>query len=448
MVQQLRIVTLGIIITAALFFVFNQVTSSKLQVDPLWVVSGDGDEKQQPSTTNTNADVDLKDNQNLDTNIDDSHSKNSNIKDDNQDRDGNVNDNQNKHTNDNKNEHTNINLSDSDDANRTRYSDRVWVGRRFAPHDLEEECANTDQGVRGYLKKGAQLTFIVLPKSLGSDQKNSVEEMHLRHLMYGWSNLPLVNFLVMSSSCNVLKLAYEYGLPTVKKSSGSDVGDLTIRHLLRVVNDMSVTPFVGYVNGDIMFDEGLPQTIAAAVKYTQTKGKSKHMTIIGYRFGSDVPTELFAPHGQEVTPTIWANIVKHINANNVKFSGSAQDYFIFTRDGPLEINKIPAFFVGGVAFDNFLAQLFWRMDHLGKSVAVDATDTMKALHINHGKIKAGKADLMLSHSNVVSDFNRQIMKGIKLVKGEGHYMEDTKTITKRNPKGDIVFVARPPYNQP
>lgn len=325
-----------------------------------------------------------------------------------------------------------------DDPTRTRYTDRVWVGKRFAPHDLEEQCANDEEGVRGYMKNDALLTMIVLPKNLGSAQKNSGGELHLRHIMYGWSNLPRVNFLVMSSSCAVLKLADEYGLPTVKKSSGSDVGDLTYRHLLRVVNDVSKTPFVGYVNSDIVFDEGLPQTIAAAIQYP------KNMTIIGHRYGSDVPLGLFAAKGQDITPRVWNGIVKHMHATNVQFSGSAEDYFIFSRNGPLQIDKLPPFFVGGVAFDNFLSQLFWQMDNAGKSLAVDASSTMKALHINHGKKNTGKTDvLMLSHVSVGSDFNRQIMKGFKFIKGHGQYIVDTKTITTRDVQGNIVFMPRP-----
>jgi hypothetical protein len=257
--------------------------------------------------------------------------------------------------------------------------------------------------VRGKLRPDSILTMISVPKapSVGTNSGGEVAE---RHIMFGWSQMKHVDFLIMSANCQVLRLAAEYGLPTVYMSSGSDSEDLTYRHILHVVRTVARTPFVGFTNGDIAFDDTLVHTLRAAQTWPEREGMP--MTFIGRRSNVEVPPAMFAKPGAAVTSGRWKIMLKYMQTAGDLFIDAAQDYFIFSRDLPLNLDALVPFLLGGIAFDNYLATKFWELHNAGVSFHVDATETIHALHMNHGTNNA----LKLSHTNLASKFNGMLLK--------------------------------------
>ena len=113
-------------------------------------------------------------------------------------------------------------------------------------------------------------------------------------------------------------------------TSGSDVGDLTYRHALRVADDLP-TPVVGFANSDIAFDKSLVQTIGALLKKKEENKHWNKFMIVGRRKNVNVPEFLFAKSDQTITKRIWSKIVKYMHEHGSLFQTDAQDYFLFTR---------------------------------------------------------------------------------------------------------------------
>lgn len=275
--------------------------------------------------------------------------------------------------------------------------------------NLEDLCMNNNGGeVRGHLKDDAVLTMILSPKDIEGGERageslgdNSGNANHLRHLMYNWANTTRVNFLVMSKNCAVRKIADDFDLPMVYKSSGSDISDLTIKHILKVVRDTSTTPFVGFVNGDIMFDESLPRTVEAAIRF-RTAHPDKHIAITGRRKDTDVP---LVPMEKPIEADSYKSFLGRVRQNNKLRHERSQDYFIFDRESPLNIENMKPFLLGGVRFDNFLTAEFLRLDrNYGNVLAVDTTNTINAYHVNHGK----EGRVSRSSKTLASAFNKQL----------------------------------------
>ena len=113
-------------------------------------------------------------------------------------------------------------------------------------------------------------------------------------------------------------------------TSGSDVGDLTYRHALKVADELP-TPVVGFANSDIAFDSSLVKTIEVLLEKRGETDDWKKFMIVGRRKNVDVPGELFATQDEEVTPEKWDNIVQYMHSHGSLFQTDAQDYFLFTR---------------------------------------------------------------------------------------------------------------------
>jgi hypothetical protein len=123
--------------------------------------------------------------------------------------------------------------------------------------------------------------------------------------------------------------------------------------------------FVGYVNGDIIFEHiGLLTTlkfIKQWFKYHNDKEiNHRHLMMVGQRSNH-----------------ILRNILELKNLSTVEstlFQTNAQDYFIFSRPLPhLEI--LPKFVIGRRAYDNALVD--WACHH---ATLVDVTATLTAIH--------------------------------------------------------------------
>ena len=113
-----------------------------------------------------------------------------------------------------------------------------------------------------------------------------------------------------------------------------------------------------------------------------------------------------------------------------RYQTNAEDYFAVSR-ALYEWEGLPDFVVGGVAFDNWFVGKANRDD---KVLVVDGTDTILAVHQNHGK---GRKD---SHLHPKSKYNRELAaRHGSWSKGR---VVDAKYATMRTPWNEIVVVNR------
>ena len=121
-------------------------------------------------------------------------------------------------------------------------------------------------------------------------------------------------------------------------------------------------PFVAYANADILFDNGLTQTLEMVRNWQPKSG----IMIVGRRSNVDMAPH-FSTNAQQQLRDVF-------NAQSELFMEWAQDYFITTRrlvDWP----RLPPYVIGRRAYDNALVD--WAFHN---AVLVDATETIKAVH--------------------------------------------------------------------
>ncbi|KAL7562099.1 hypothetical protein ACA910_019847 [Epithemia clementina (nom. ined.)] len=292
-------------------------------------------------------------------------------------------------------------------------------------------------GLHGTLKPNAVATVVAPLKRISLDDLQSDDFARTLHVLISWRQVPRVNFLVMSTHCSVLQIAAQLGLPTLQLSSGSDVGDMTYRHILESVVKVSSTPIVGFVNGDIAFDESLVHTLEAVLRERQFHPELwKHFMLVGQRNNVDVPAELLQSDIKDnvTLPPRWHDLMEHVRSHGEPFILAAEDYFLFNRDISIPWRTLPPFLIGGVYFDN------WFTDYVRKqpSIAlVDATNTLRAYHFNHGDHRRR------SHEGLASELNRLQGRKHRITTNHGRVTDGNWKTMFSDGDQNITIVLKP-----
>ena len=103
---------------------------------------------------------------------------------------------------------------------------------------------------------------------------------------------------------------------------------------------------------------------------------------------------------------------------------SAADYFIYRRG---TLGEIPPFAVGRTAYDNWL---IWAAIHEWGLTAIDATDAITAVHINHGYPEYGTKQRMIQSEERKENFR------LMLETAPRHYQVDDAPYVLRD--GEVV----------
>ena len=160
------------------------------------------------------------------------------------------------------------------------------------------------------------------------------------------------------------------------------------------------TPFVGFANGDILFDHSIIETLQELNRVKDVEqerflivGTRQHVNITQYDLGS----------GKNMTKLHQAGL----RAN--KDSGYAQDYFIISQKG-LPWEKIPDFVIGRNGYDNWLV-----IEAQGwNTTLIDATQTIMALHqVGADGYKSG----FTTNGKDTINMNINMVKGYKFNRG-------------------------------
>lgn len=123
------------------------------------------------------------------------------------------------------------------------------------------------------------------------------------------------------------------------------------------------TSFIGYVNGDILFDQGLINTLELLKMWItdeNTPSQNRRIMVVGRRSNHNLAGTL--------------KLKDISSAQSTLFIPAAQDYFIMTRS-LIDWAQIPSFVIGRRGYDNALVDWAYHFATL-----VDATATITALH--------------------------------------------------------------------
>ena len=160
------------------------------------------------------------------------------------------------------------------------------------------------------------------------------------------------------------------------------------------------TPFVGFANGDILFDHSIIETLQelSAIKDVEHEsimivGKRQNVNITQYDLGS----------GENMTK------LHQTDLRAKEHAGYAQDYFIISRKG-LPWEKIPDFVIGRNGYDNWLVTEAQGWN----TTLIDATRTIMALH----QVGAdGHRSGFTTNGKDTVNMNIDMVKGYKFKRG-------------------------------
>jgi hypothetical protein len=169
----------------------------------------------------------------------------------------------------------------------------------------------------------------------------SFNEQRKAELFYdGYERLkPLVELVVIGSQCGALVQAFDKGFSVFHLQGELD--SILYRNILDSANSSSASPFYGYVNGDVLFDDMAVASLQHILDATTTFGR-KGVAIVGKRTNVDIPDDVL--RRRDVLDTLMQSTVPPQFSPKL-FNGDAMDYYIFSRDVPVVWPALPPFLV-------------------------------------------------------------------------------------------------------
>jgi hypothetical protein len=171
-----------------------------------------------------------------------------------------------------------------------------------------------------------------------------------------------------------------------------------------------VSDFYAYANGDLLFDEGLVETLENLLKAQL----AKRVMVVGRRTNyalKDIHVELTGTTIKDF------RLAQEELASSVRiFKALAIDYFITNRGG-IKWDKLPNFVIGRAGYDNYM--IHFAKKH-AKATVVDASRTIRALHLQ------GKG-YELTHrvaNDTDSNFNLRLIRRTREFRGPRQLVEN------------------------
>jgi hypothetical protein len=187
-----------------------------------------------------------------------------------------------------------------------------------------------------------------------------------RNAMRSWIALrPSCEVLVFGEEEGTAQVTADLGVSHVPGVARNEFGMPLIRSLFEQARDRSTTPFLCYVNADIML---LSDFVEALRRLAELHDR---FLMIGHRYNADIVEPLECRLGWETQ--FRSTLVQR----GIRLSSVGVDYFAYPRGLWGEIPE--SLVVGRAGWD------FWPMyeARLRKAIVVDATQVLMAVHQNH-----------------------------------------------------------------
>jgi len=228
----------------------------------------------------------------------------------------------------------------------------------------------------------ATLATTLLPTEAGA-QKYRIQLNTLRALSYLRPDIDTVVFSNnnASSSGVVDEMCKKLGIRVINDFESNPHNTPYVRSIFEYLEgDVSISsPFIGYVNADIIFSSTLNNTLNAILQYQRVRRKvHRQVLIIGQRTNVQVNFTSTEDHEEELKEEQeYEKFVVKAQRHGDLFGTDAQDFFIATQ-GAFNWSDIPDFVVGRPGYDNWLVDYIFHK-HKTHSL-IDITNTTLAIH--------------------------------------------------------------------
>lgn len=204
------------------------------------------------------------------------------------------------------------------------------------------------------------LTLFTIPKGFvghtGVIQRNAIRS---------WTYLPGCEVILFGEEDGLGEAARDLGVRHVPQIARNEKGTPMVSDAFAQIRHLARTPFVAYVNSDIVFDHSLIQAVQAL-----QGSVLNDWLLVGQRHDLDIRHELAFGEG-------WQDELRAEVARNGTLHGKAGiDFFVFPRGFVL---TLPDFAVGRPGWDSWL---IYKTREQGIPL-VDATEVVLTVHQNH-----------------------------------------------------------------
>lgn len=204
------------------------------------------------------------------------------------------------------------------------------------------------------------LTLFTIPKGFvghtGVIQRNAIRS---------WTQLPGCEVILFGEEDGLGEAARDLGVRHVPQIARNEKGTPMVSDAFAQIRHLARTPFVAYVNSDIVFDDSLIKAVQAL-----QGSVLNDWLLVGQRHDLDIRHELAFGDG-------WQDELRAEVARNGTLHGKAGiDFFVFPRDFAL---TLPDFAVGRPGWDSWL---IYKTREL-RIPLVDASASILAVHQNH-----------------------------------------------------------------
>ncbi len=223
-----------------------------------------------------------------------------------------------------------------------------------------------------------------------------------------------IEIILLGNEQGTKHIADKLNLKYIEKIKRNDMGTPYISDLFNIIKAYGKYDILCYVNADIIFVEGLLQTVEFV------REKFNKFLIVGRRWNVDIKAPI------DFSDKNWrTNLKEYKKKNGLLYQSGAIDYFIFTKN---LYQNIPQLLVGRSGWDNYL---------LGNAIlktlfVFDATETIFAVHQNHSynHHKEGKFGVW---KGIEAEHNRKLLHKLYLHISLGNIK---KTFFKLKKKGN------------
>ena len=223
-----------------------------------------------------------------------------------------------------------------------------------------------------------------------------------RNVILNWASFgPKVQpvlFGNMSVDSQLRQLAVAHGWTILPQQRVNSHGTPFLKDMYRLARNLTNSDFYGFCNGDILFNQGLIDTLEGVSTYSS---KFNSTLVIGRRYNVNMK--------ENSTELLYDSaIVTRIAKQHGKlYFLSAEDYFFIQRPQLFPWHTIKDVVIGRPAYDNYLVGQAIR----GGVSVVDATNTIVAMH------QTGKEGNLAGSKNKDGGYNKRIIGSYKYTTG-------------------------------
>jgi len=223
------------------------------------------------------------------------------------------------------------------------------------------------------------LTLFTAPKPFTNPHISTIQ----RNALKSWQALGnAVEIVMIGNENGMAEVAKELGIRHIPQVRTNAQGTPLISSIFELGRQQNDSPFLAYVNADIILLPGLLDAIRLV------GGTLSEFLMIGQRWDLEVDQSLTPGENWSQNMHVW------VNRDGQLHSRTGSDYFVFPRACFIDV---PDFAVGRARWDNWMIY----NARLQKLPVVDATHSIMVIHQNHdySHLPGGQTHYKLPESN-------------------------------------------------